>query len=371
MLFKYGVSRFSYRSSLFQSRLFSSSMTIQKERVGIIGSGNWGSAVAKIIGENVKKHDGVFEPVVRQWVFEEDYEGKPLTRVINEQHENPKYLPGIRLPDSIVADPDLVTTCEGCSILVFVLPHQFVRGVCDDLQGKVARDVKAISLIKGLEIKPDQVTLFSQEIGRRLHLDQPVAALSGANIADEVAMERFCETTIGCPSQQAGDLFHRLFDTPYFRVNVIRDPVGVELCGALKNVVAVAAGISDGLGYGSNTKAALIRIGLMEMRKFGKSFFGGVEDVTFFESCGVADLITTCAGGRNRRVAEAFAKTGKPIDVLEKELLKGQKLQGTLTALEVHQFLAHRDMVDAFPLFDAVYRVIYEKAPLDTIIRNL
>ncbi|ORX62539.1 glycerol-3-phosphate dehydrogenase [NAD+] [Hesseltinella vesiculosa] len=346
-------------------------MTIQKERVGIIGSGNWGSAVAKIIGENVQKHPETFEYPVRQWVFEEDYKGQPLTKVINESHENPKYLPGIRLPNNVQAEPDLIKTCEDCTMLVFVLPHQFVRGVCDDLQGKVNPSVKAISLIKGLEIKPDQVTLFSQEIGRRLHLTHPVAALSGANIADEVAKERFCESTIGCTSAQAGELFHRLFATPYFRINVIGDPVGVELCGALKNVVAVAAGISDGLGYGDNTKAALIRIGLMEMRKFAKSFFGGVEDVTFFESCGVADLITTCAGGRNRRVAEAFAKTGKPIDVLEKEMLNGQKLQGTLTAMEVHQFLTHHQMTKAFPLFDAVYRVIYEKAPLDTIVRNL
>ncbi|CAO3656980.1 unnamed protein product [Mucor hiemalis] len=109
----------------------------------------------------------------------------------------------------------------------------------------------------------------------------------------------------------------------------------------------------------------------MEMRKFGQTFFGTVEDTTFFESCGVADLITTCSGGRNRKVAEAFAKTGKPIDVLEKELLNGQKLQGTLTAQEVHQFLSARQMTKEFPLFETVYRIVYENAPLESIVRDI
>ncbi|KAI8334617.1 glycerol-3-phosphate dehydrogenase [NAD+] [Chlamydoabsidia padenii] len=343
-------------------------MTVQKERVCIIGSGNWGTSVAKIIGENVEKHTNLFEPKVNQWVFEETYQGQPLTQVINTTRENPKYLPGIRLPPAIHAEPDLVKACQDCTVLVFVLPHQFVRGVCDDLVGKIQPNVKAISLVKGLEIKPERITLFSEEIGRRLHIDQ-VAALSGANIADEVAREHFCESTIGSRSETAGQLFYHLFDTPYFRINVIRDYVGVELCGALKNVVAMAAGISDGLDYGSNTKAALIRLGLMEMRKFGQTFFGGVEDTTFFESCGVADLITTCSGGRNRKVAEAFARTGKPIDVLEKELLNGQKLQGSLTAVEVHQFLSARGMTKEFPLFDTVYRILYKGAPLDSVVK--
>ncbi|KAI9033654.1 glycerol-3-phosphate dehydrogenase [NAD+] [Phycomyces nitens] len=342
---------------------------MSKERVCLIGSGNWGSAVGKIVSENILKHPDIFETQVRQWVFEEDFNGEKLTDVINREHENPKYLPGIKFADNLTAVPDLVDACEDATVLVFVLPHQFVRGVCDKLGGKIPSNAKAISLIKGLEIKPEGVTLFSEEIARLLGIN--VAALSGANIADEVAQEKFCETTIGCRSQADGELFFKLFNTDYFHVNVIRDYVGVELCGALKNVVAVGAGLSDGLGYGSNTKAAIIRLGLMEMRKFGQTFFGGVEDTTFFESCGVADLITTCSGGRNRKVAEAFALTGKPIDELERELLNGQKLQGTLTAQEVHQFLDARNMTSEFPLFETVYRIIYEGAPIDSIVKDI
>ncbi|KAI8988959.1 glycerol-3-phosphate dehydrogenase [NAD+] [Pilobolus umbonatus] len=343
---------------------------MDKQRVCIIGSGNWGSAVGKIVGENVLKFEDIFEPEVRQWVFEENYQGEKLTDVINRERENPKYLPGIRFPPNITAVPDLVDAAQDASVIVFVLPHQFVRGVCEKMRDAIAPNAKAISLIKGLEIQPEEVTLFSEEISRMLNIAN-VAALSGANIADEVAQQRFCETTIGCRNEEDGQLFFKLFNTDYFHVNVIRDYVGVELCGALKNVVAVGAGISDGLGYGSNTKAAIIRLGLLEMRKFGQTFFGGVEDSTFFESCGIADLITTCNGGRNRKVAEAFVKTGKPIEQLEDELLNGQKLQGTLTAQEVHQFLAARGRNKEFPLFDTVYRIIYEGAPLESIVRDI
>jgi glycerol-3-phosphate dehydrogenase (NAD+) len=329
------------------------------EKVSIIGSGNWGSAIAKIIGTNTTRHADQFESTVRQWVFEEQVDGQNLTDIINTKHENVKYLKGIALPENVVAVPDLINACEGATLLVFVVPHQFIHGICEKMKGHLAPNARAISLIKGLEITPDGTRLFSEEISRTL--DIPCAALSGANIANEVAMEKFCESTIGCENMEDGLVFKKLFDTPYFRISVIRDHVGVQLCGALKNVVAVGAGFSDGLGHGSNTKAAIIRLGLMEMRKFGQTFFGDVvQTETFFESCGTADLITTCNGGRNRMVAEAFVKTGKPLDQLETELLNGQKLQGTLTAQEVNHFLKARNMEHEFPLFRTVYRIAYE-----------
>lgn len=205
-----------------------------------------GSAVGKIVGENVLKHNSLFEPEVNQWVFEETFKGQKLTSLINTSRENPKYLPGITLPCNITAMPNLVQAAKDASVFVFVVPHQFVGEICDTLKGTIAHNAKAISLIKGFDIKPEGVTLFSEEIGHRLGIE--VAALSGANIANEVAHERFSETTIGCRSEEDGQLFFKLFNTDYFHVNVIRDHVGVELCGALKNIVAVGAGLSDGLG---------------------------------------------------------------------------------------------------------------------------
>lgn len=127
-------------------------------------------------------------------------------------------------------------------------------------------------------------------------------------------------------------------------VSCVKDTVGVEICGALKNVVALAAGFCDGLGYGTNTKAAIIRLGMMEMKRFAHTFFHDIKDETFWDSAGMADLITTCFGGRNRKCAEAFVKTGKPFAKLEEEMLNGQKLQGTLTARDVFEFLKARKM---------------------------
>ncbi|OZJ05781.1 hypothetical protein BZG36_01291 [Bifiguratus adelaidae] len=318
-----------------------------------------GSAIAKIIGKNVLANKDLFHQEVRQWVFEETVNGEKLTDIINREHENVKYLPGIKLPENVKALPDLLEACQGATIMVFVLPHQFVRGTCERLKGKIPEHALAISLIKGLDFINSEIRLISDEIKDILKLD--VAVLSGANIANEVAREQFSEATIGCRNVEHGPRLFKLFHTRYFRCNVIQDIVGVELCGALKNVVAIGAGLVDGLEMGNNTKAAIIRRGFLEMRKFGKDFFpGGVRTETFFESCGVADLITTCIGGRNRRVAEVYARTRKPIEELEKEMLNGQKLQGTSTALEVYGFLKMRGLTREFPLFTTIARIVYE-----------
>ncbi|KAJ1973409.1 glycerol-3-phosphate dehydrogenase [Dimargaris verticillata] len=310
---------------------------------GALPDNNRGSVVAKIIGNNVM-HFKEFNPQVKMWVFEETVNGRPLTELINTQHENVKYLPGIKLPRNVIAEPNLAKAAQDATILIFVLPHQFVRGACKQLKGHIMPGCKAISLIKGLDTDTAGLNLLSNVISNSLDID--VSVLSGANIANEVAQEKFCETTIGYRNRHNGQLFYELFNTPYFRVSIVNDPNGVEMCGALKNVVAVGAGIVDGLGLGDNTKAAIIRIGLMEMIKFAKLLDPSVKDSTFYESCGVADVITSCAGGRNRRVAKAFAETGKPLDKLEKEMLHGQKLQGTSTCKELIAYLRDRRIED-------------------------
>ncbi|KAL4716615.1 hypothetical protein ACJJTC_008250 [Scirpophaga incertulas] len=279
-----------------------------KNRVCIIGSGNWGSAIAKIVGRNAARLPN-FEDRVPMWVYEELIDGKKLTDIINETHENIKYLPGHKLPDNVGFD-----IAEGGGI-----------------------------------------DLISHIITRCLKI--PCAVLMGANIASEVADEKFCETTIGCRDVMLAPMMRDIIQTEYFRVVVVDDEDAVEICGALKNIVAVGAGFVDGLGFGDNTKAAVIRLGLMEMIKFVDVFYPGSKLSTFFESCGVADLVTTCYGGRNRRVAEAFVKTGRSIKELEDEMLNGQKLQGPITAEEVNFMLANKNMENKFPLFTAVYRI--------------
>ncbi|CAL8141972.1 unnamed protein product [Orchesella dallaii] len=282
-----------------------------KKRVCIVGSGNWGSAIAKIVGDNVVKHSGVFADTVKMYVFEEMVNGRKLTEIINQDHENVKYLPGHKLPANIIAVPDVLDTAKDADILIFVLPHQFIKHTCKPLVGNMKPGAFGLSLIKGFDVaEGGGIELISSIINKTLNI--PCNVLMGANLAGEIADGNFSETTIGARDTEQGRLLHKLIQTDDFRVVVVKDVETVELCGALKNVVAVGAGFIDGLQLGDNTKAAVIRLGLMEMVRFTQEFFNKDTEIsTFLESCGVADLITTCYGGRNRKVSEAFVKTGK------------------------------------------------------------
>ncbi|RWS31966.1 glycerol-3-phosphate dehydrogenase [NAD(+)]: cytoplasmic-like isoform X2 [Leptotrombidium deliense] len=328
-----------------------------KKKVCLIGSGNWGSAIAKIVGVNVKKFD-CFDKEVKMYVYEEMVDGRKLTEIINKDHENVKYLKGHKFTDSIKAVPDVLETAKDADILIFVIPHQFVPNTCKPLIGKLKKGAIGLSLIKGFdESEKGKISLISEKISNLLGID--CCVLMGANIANEVADEKFCETTIGCKNAETGHILKKLLDTPNFRVTVVPDTKTVEICGALKNVVAVAAGICDGLGYGDNTKAAVIRIGLKEMMRFCNVFYPTPRIQTFFESCGIADLITTCYGGRNRRISELFAKDpSKTFEQLEKEHLNGQKLQGPGTALDVVCLLKSKNKEELFPMFVAVAKIV-------------
>lgn len=341
------------------------------KRVSIVGSGNWGSAIARLVGVNAKANPKMFHPEVRMWVFEEMIDGQKLTEIINTKHENVKYLPGKSLPENVVAVPDIVAATENADILIFVIPHQFLERSLSPLKGKIKPGAFGISLVKGFDILPEGgIRLISDSLHRMLGL--PVSVLMGANLAHEVASEQFCETTIGCDDvKDTGIVLKTLFQTPNFRVVVVDDAKTVEICGALKNIVACGAGFVDGLKFGDNTKAAVIRLGLMEMIKYAEVFNPGSALSTFFESCGVADLITTCYGGRNRKVSEAFVRTGKSIAELEAEMLNGQRLQGPETAAEVNYMLKGKNMEDKFPLFTAVHKICVGEMKPDEFIDSL
>jgi glycerol-3-phosphate dehydrogenase (NAD+) len=174
----------------------------KKHKVAIVGSGNWGTTIAKVLAENVQEHPDLYEQDIQMWVYEEDYQipktskhyeagsalcTKPqkLTQLINGLHENVKYLPGIALPHNIVANPDMSDTVKGATVLVFNLPHQFIGKICDNLKGKVVPYARGVSCIKGVSVSDQGCDLFSESIGRKLGIY--CGALSGANIANEVA----------------------------------------------------------------------------------------------------------------------------------------------------------------------------------------
>ena len=387
---------------------------------------NRGSTISKIVAENTREHPELFQPEVYMWVYEEDvtipkdsphYDPsvgdapQKLTSIINKYHENVKYLPGIKLPDNVIANPSLVDAAAGASILIFNLPHQFIGKACATLKGHIVPFARGISCIKGVEVSDDGVHLFSEWIGESLGIY--CGALSGANIAGEIAAEKWCGTTIaydpppmdqsrapsrapsraaspgGTPSSmdvdEAVDMTHRdvrgrkskvkltavpvdyppldhetfkaLFYRPYFHVRVVSDVAGVSLGGALKNIVALAAGFVVGRGWGDNAKAEIIRVGLLEMIKFGNTFFKEtISEETFtVESAGVADLITSCSSGRNFRCAAMAVERGVSVEEIERTELNGQMLQGTSTAKEVNEFLRRQGLEGEYPLFTTVY----------------
>lgn len=365
-----------------------------------------GSAIAKIVAENAAAHTDLFEPEVQMWVYEEEHTLSPdsklydasnelctkpqkLTHLINQLHENVKYLPGIAFPKNLVANPSVVDAVKDSTILIFNLPHQFIQKTCKDIAGKIVPYARGISCIKGVAVTADHISLFSDVIGQKLGIY--CGALSGANIANEVALEKFSETTIAYdpPAEDSQEQVHVavpgsrkpdpnvkltpvpqgyapldhqnlkfLFHRPYFHVRLVHDVAAVSLSGALKNVVALGAGFVVGLGWGDNAKAAIMRVGLLEMVKFGHAFFedAGILTETFTEeSAGVADLITSCSGGRNFRCARMAVERGVPISEIEKTELNGQILQGTGTTDEVNAFLKARGQEAEFPLMTAVY----------------
>ena len=205
--------------------------------------------------------------------------GVPLTKIINETNENVKYLKGAKFTPNVVADPDITSAVSGATMVCFCLPHQFLKPMVPAIKAAAAPGVKCLSAIKGIDFDDKGIVLISDIIRDQLKADCSV--LMGANVANDMASDAFCETTIGYVDEKNGELFKLAYNDPALKVGIVKDTVGVELCGALKNIVAIGAGFVDGLGYGGNTKAAIIRIGLKEMVKFCKMFYDGIQDDTF------------------------------------------------------------------------------------------
>lgn len=355
-------------ASPVQSALPRSVLPSGKHRVAVVGSGSFGTALAKIAAKNVASRPNEFHSEVRMWVREKIVNGKQLTKVINATHKNERYLPDVRLPSNLVAVGNLKQVVKDATMLIMVTPHQFLATVLNDFQaeGVITPGAIAISAIKGVDVNGSDISTFASKIEEML--GTPCAALGGPNVAQDVANEQFCETTVGAKTDEECELWSAVFNTKKFKVSTVTDVAGVSLAGALKNVVALAAGFVDGLKLGSNTKASIMRMGLAEMAKFTVEFFPGSSKDTFSEPAGMADLITSCYSGRNKKCAEIFAKTGDSWEKIEKEQLKGQLLQGTLTSKEVHNFLVSRKRTYAYPLFEMVYQISFEGTPVKNII---
>lgn len=309
-------------------------------RIQIIGAGSWGIAIARLLAGNGH--------AVQLWC-RKDAERLQAAR------EAPAYLPGVLLPDGVFVSPQVDGAADA---VVLATPSHALRDVLDHLQ--LPRESIRVSVTKGIE---NGTLLRMSQIIDEMSPGAPVVALSGPSHAEEVARDLPASVVVAGTDEGACQVIQRAFMTATFRVYTSQDIVGVELGGALKNVIAIAAGACDGLGLGDNAKAALVTRGLAEIARLGVAC--GADPLTFAGLSGMGDLIVTCASrhSRNRRIGEGIAQ-GKTLD----ELLAASPMvaEGVRTTVSARA-LAHKMGVE-MPITEAVHQVLFERMnPLEAI----
>lgn len=318
-------------------------MKAAQTRISIVGGGSWGTAFGRLLA----RAGAATELVCHR---------PEQAAAINRDHRNPDYLREIELPGNLSASSFMDNSIAAADLVVIVIPSKVYREVVRNIAGGINPGAAVLSLTKGLE--PGTLKRFSEVLQEELPLpvSQRVAILSGPNHAEEVALDIPTATTIASGDLELARWLQDLVSTDSFRAYVNTDLIGVELSAATKNVIALAAGMSDGLGFGDNTKASLITRGLAEMARLGKKL--GAEQQTFSGLAGMGDLIATCTSShsRNRRAGELIAGGKTPAEA-EAEL--GMVAEGITTAPSVRE-LAHRTGVE-MPITDQVCAVLEGK----------
>lgn len=321
------------------------------ERIGVLGGGSWGTALAKLLAEK-----GF---AVSMWVHSAE-----RCREIAEKRENAAYLPGIGLPDSLVPSTDLAEVVADKSMIVAVVPSHVFR----DVMGQAARELTGspivVSASKGIEDGTSKTMIGVLEDVMPPTLHAGLAALSGPSFAREVARGMPTAVTAASRSAATAAAVQRAFSNSFFRVYTSEDVVGVELGGAVKNVIAIAAGMSDGLGYGHNSRAALITRGVAEVARLGARM--GADPRTIAGLAGLGDLVLTCTGdlSRNRGVGLRLGKGEKLADVLADMKMVAE---GVRNARSVHE-LARKVGVD-MPITEQMNLLMHEgKSPRQVVV---
>ncbi len=322
-------------------------------KVAVLGAGAWGTALARVLADN-----GMF---VEMWSRRAD-----LAAQINEARENVRYLPGAKFPSTLVATHDLRATLEDASMVLFVAPSHATREVARAAAPHVPGGIPIISATKGIE---NDSLMFMDEVLRAelpKHAGDHLTFLSGPSFAKELAARLPTAVVIAGHSLVDRDAVMHAFHTPYLRTYASDDVIGVECGGALKNVIAIAAGACDGLGFGHNTRAALITRGLAEIAKL--SMARGGSALTLAGLAGMGDLVLTCTGelSRNRTVGFEMGKGRTLGDVLAS---LGHVAEGVKTAKSAFD-LSKKLGVD-MPITSEVYKVLYEDKPAARAVVDL
>lgn len=310
-------------------------------QIGVIGAGSWGTSLANLLAKKGYQ--------VTLWAYEVEVVEGIRTRRVNDL-----YLPENQLSENLQATGELAAATAGKQLVLLVPPSQVLRGVFQQLLPHLEPETLLVSASKGIENSTLQTM---SEILAELapHGADRSAFLSGPSFAKEVARELPTAVTVAAESETVAARVQEIFSTDYFRVYTSTDVIGIELGGALKNVIAIAAGIADGLGFGHNTRAALITRGLAEISRIGLA--KGAQPATFAGLAGMGDLVLTCTGdlSRNRSVGMALGQ-GRNL----KQVLDGMQMvaEGVQTTLSAYQ-LARRLEVEA-PIIDQMYQILYQ-----------
>jgi len=292
--------------------------------ITVIGTGSWGTALALVLNDNKHK--------VKCWTLEQ----KQID-MIRETGENKDFLPGVKFPMTIPVSTDMKTALENAEIIVSAVPSQVTRKVIAEAKKVVSsKDPIWVTVSKGIE--NDTYLRISQVIAEVAGVDpEKVVALSGPSHAEEVGRKIPTAIVSASTNIKSAKTVQKAFMNKYLRVYASEDVIGVELGGALKNIIALAAGICDGAGFGDNTKAALMTRGLVEINRFGVEM--GAQSNTFAGLSGMGDLIVTCMSrhSRNRHVGEQIGKGRKLQEILDEMVMVAEGVKTTLSAFELSQ----------------------------------
>lgn len=323
--------------------------------ITVLGAGSWALGISLLLSDN-GHHVTIWSALPEE------------IRILNEQRENPKYLPGVKIPEDISLTDDLDAAVSGCDFLVLAVASKFVRETVRSLKGRIPEQSLIVNLAKGIEAES---LLSMSEVIREELPDCRIAVLSGPSHAEEVARRMPTLVTIAAEQEETAKELQKIFASPRFRVYTSTDLTGIEIGGALKNVIALAAGMGDGLGYGDNVKAALITRGILEISRLAMKIGANFE--TLYGLSGLGDLIVTCDSmhSRNRRAGILIGQ-GKSMEEAIREV--NMVVEGIVSAKAAKE-LADKYEVE-MPIVEQVNRVLFDgvdprEAVDDLMLRDL
>ncbi len=317
-------------------------LDVENAKIGVVGAGSWGTALANLLASKGYKVDHwVFEPEVREQMASE--------------RENKIFLPGITLSPNILPSNNLEKVTAGKDLLLLVVPSHLMRGITARMADAVGENTVLVSASKGIENKTHltMTGIFGETLPGVS--ENRLAVLSGPSFAKEVAMEVPTAVTVAARDREVAEYVQNVFSTPFFRAYTTDDMIGVELGGAVKNVIALASGVVDGLGLGLDTRAALITRGLAEIRRLGVKM--GADPHTFAGLSGVGDLILTCTGdlSRNYTVGKKIGTGMKLSEILDEMRMVAE---GVKTARSVYNL--SKKLHIELPICHEIYHILYD-----------